>query len=353
MPIGMIALLGSGETARAGGTVFERLAAELPCPVRVSVLETPAGFETNSAQVAGRVAEFIKLRLQHVAAEVRVIPARRRGSDFSPDDPAILVPLLYSDLIFMGPGSPTYAIRQLSASLAWDLVRARHRLGAALVLASSATIAVGAWGLPVYEIFKVGEDVHAVPGLNLLKDFGLEASFVPHWNNAEGTDGLDTRRCFVGLDRFELWRRDLPAEHLTVGIDEHTWLLIDLENQRCEVGGVGGVSIVRGDEARTFATSKCFEAGELGALRMPVPSGAGIRAEAWEMIGAAAPAGADVPTDEILRLVEERRKARARRDWSASDKLRDQMGALGWQVQDTEEGEKLIKAHLGASSRRD
>jgi len=53
-------LLGSGETSLAGGRVFESLARVLPTPLRVVVLETPAGFEPNSAQVAGHVADFLQ-----------------------------------------------------------------------------------------------------------------------------------------------------------------------------------------------------------------------------------------------------------------------------------------------------
>ena len=51
---GPIALLGSGETSLAGGRVFEMIAQGLPQPLRVAILETPAGFELNSPRVAGR-----------------------------------------------------------------------------------------------------------------------------------------------------------------------------------------------------------------------------------------------------------------------------------------------------------
>ena len=60
MTLGQIAFLGSGETSLAGGRVFEALARALPQPLRIAVLETPAGFELNSHQVAGKVAEFLK-----------------------------------------------------------------------------------------------------------------------------------------------------------------------------------------------------------------------------------------------------------------------------------------------------
>ena len=87
---------------------------------------------------------------------------------FSPDEAEIVRPLLYANMIFMGPGSPTYATRQLKDSLAWEIIRARHRLGATLAFASAATISIGAWAIPVYEIYKVGEDVHTKTGLKSL-----------------------------------------------------------------------------------------------------------------------------------------------------------------------------------------
>ena len=202
MTIGQIAFLGSGETSLAGGRIFKSLAKKINDPIRIALMETPAGFELNSAQVVGKVGEFMKTRLQNYKPVVDVIPARKKGSAFSPDDPEIVKPLLYANMIFMGPGSPTFAIRQLKDSLAWDVIRARHGLGATLIFASAATISISAHALPVYEIYKVGQDVHVVDGLNLFADFGEHLSFMPHWNNAEGGADLDTSRCFVGMESF-------------------------------------------------------------------------------------------------------------------------------------------------------
>ena len=171
--------------------------------MRIAVLETPAGFELNSHQVAGKVADFLKTRLANYTPIVDVVSARKRGTPFSPDEAEIVRPLLYADMIFMGPGSPTYATRQLKDSLAWEIIRARHRLGATLAFASAATISIGAWAIPVYEIYKVGEDVHTKTGLNLFADFGMHVSLVPHWNNADGGDDLDTSRCFIGMEQFD------------------------------------------------------------------------------------------------------------------------------------------------------
>jgi len=343
MPIGQIAFLGSGETSLAGGRIFETLARNLPEQPKIALLETPAGFELNSAQVTGRVAEFMESRLQNYKPQIEVIPARKRGTDFSPDDPEILDFLLTANMIFMGPGSPTYAIRQLRDSLAWDILRARHRLGATLIFASAATISVGAWALPVYEIFKVGEDVHAVQGLDLFDDFGLTLSFIPHWNNAEGGVDLDTSRCFVGLDRFNQWCAEVPTENTTLGLDEHTGLIIDFQTGECQVHGVSSVSLVRECDPEIYATGATFPQSELGEVHIPNPAEAGIPHEVWEMVTAANQPKEEGPPEEVQSLVEKRQKARDEKNWDESDRLRDEIAELGWQVQDTPEGQKLVK----------
>lgn len=45
----------------------------------------------------------------------------------------------------------------------------------------------------------------------------------------------------------------------------------------------------------------------------------------------------------VEALLEERNKARAAKDWAGSDRLRDQIAMLGWQVKDTKDGQKLTK----------
>ncbi|HEY2979643.1 MAG TPA: hypothetical protein VGJ22_00560 [Anaerolineales bacterium] len=343
MPLGQIAFLGSGETSLAGGRIFEMLARRFQKPLRIAILETPAGFELNSDQVAGRVADFMRTRLQNYAPVIDVIPARKLGSAFSPDDPAILQPLLHADMIFMGPGSPTYAVRQLKDTLAWDLVRARHRLGATLVIASAATISVGAWVLPVYEIYKVGQDVHVVEGLNLFKDFAMDLSLIPHWNNTDGGADLDTSRCFVGMDRFAEWCNLVPAENTTVGLDEHTGLIVDLELGQCEVSGVSSVSLVRECDPHIFPSGANFDLKQLGDFKMPEPLEAGISTHAWELVTQAPPLEDETPPADVIALSEQRAAARARKDFAESDRLRDEILKTGWQVQDSKDGQKIVK----------
>lgn len=344
MTPGLVVLFGSGETSASGRRAFDWLFQRVPAPVQVSVLETPAGFQPNSAWVADQVADFLRQRLQNYKPEVTVVPARQRGTPFSPDDPAIVEPLLRSNVIFAGPGSPTYAVRQLQDSLAWHTLVARHHQGVAVVLASAMTLAASTHTLPVYEIYKAGADLHWQPGLDWFGPYGLSLIFVPHWNNAEGGVHLDTSRCFMGQERFARLLALLPAGVTVVGIDEHTALVMDLEAGNCHVVGRGGVTLVREGEQRRLPSGQTCVTAELGPFHVPEP-GIGVPPAIWDRVQAAqaeaqAPASPGPPPD-VLALAVEREAARAARDWSAADALRNQLEARGWQVRDTPTGPAL------------
>lgn len=344
MALGKIAFLGSGETSLAGGRIFEALVRGQQGPLRIALMETPAGFELNSAQVVGRVGEFMATRLQNYKPVIDVIPARKKDSRFDPNDPEIVKPLLHANMIFMGPGSPTYAIRQLKNTLAWDVIRARHRLGAALIFASAATISVGAHALPVYEIYKVGQDMHVVDGLNFFADFGLHISFTPHWNNADGGVDLDTSRCFVGMDRFAEWCKLVPDENTTVGLDEHTGIILDFEKGICEVSGISSISLVRDcdPEPEMHPSGTTFDLKNLGDIQLPDPIEKNIPPHVWDLVCNAPPLE-DSPSDEVIAIAEKRLLARGNKNWAESDQLRAEIAALGWIVQDAKDGYKLVR----------
>ncbi len=345
---GPIVLFGSGETSPSGRKIFDaifsRLAATNPraAALKVAILETPAGFELNSAQVAGRVGDFISQRLQNFNPQVKLVPARRRGTPFSPDNEAILAPLIDADLIFMGPGSPSYAVRQLDNSLAWQYLLVRHRLGAGLALASAATIAISACALPVYEIYKVGEEIHWKAGLDLLGAFGLPVVFVPHWNNTEGGEDLDTSRCFMGRERFEPLLGMLPGGQTVVGIDEKTGLLIDFDARLGTVLGSGSVTLIREDQEKRYPSGESFDLEELGEYRLP-EAGAGIAPGVWQAVleQASQRDHSNGPPKEVRELVVTREDARRRKAWAEADDLRQRIASMGWQVKDTPEGPVL------------
>jgi hypothetical protein len=345
---GLIALLGSGETSAVGGQIFEWFATRLPTPLSIRILETPAGFELNANRVAGRVAEFLNARVQNYHPDVKLIPARRRGTPNSPDAPAAIRDLLDAQMIFMGPGSPSYAVRQLQGSLAWEYIRILHRQGVAMVLASAATIAIGSLALPVYEIYKVGEDPYWKPGLDFLAPYGLDLVLIPHWNNAEGGTELDTSRCFMGRERFDLLYPQLPAGATVIGLDEHTGLIIDLAAEQCQVMGRSQVHLITMGQERVFNDGERFDIRLLGNYHPLDDEHTGIEPEVWQKVIAeraallqsvAQPLAAPAEVQELLAL---RQAARQAKNWHEADVLRDQILALGWKVVDTPQGPTLV-----------
>jgi len=375
---GPIVLFGSGETSPSGRRIFDYAMRGLPPRPKVALLETPAGFELNSPQVIGRVGDFIRQRLQNYEPQITVVPARKRGTAFSPDDPDLIAPLYEADMIFMGPGSPSYAVRQLRDSLAWYALLASHRLGATIVFASAATVSASLYAIPVYEIYKVGEELHWKDGLDFFGQYGLPLVFVPHWNNNDGGDELDTSRCFMGQPRFSELMEMIPSELTVLGIDEKTALVMDPQTCTCRVIGQGGVTILhagpvhrkavapeglngtglhevarsRQAHVHQYANGQFFSLSRIGPFRDP-QAGEGLPPEVWQRALEARQtrlgseegrALEDTPPAEVLALVNERQTARGNKDWVAADQVRQQIAALGWQIQDTSEGPKVVRS---------
>jgi hypothetical protein len=286
--------------------------------------------------VAGEVAEFITARLQNHQPEVRIIPARKKRTPFSPDDPALLKPLLDANYIFLGPGSPTYAARNLEGTLALEYLLERHRAGAVLCFASAATLAVGAKVLPVYEIFKAGSDLYWADGLNVFAAFGLELAIVPHWNNTDGGDHLDTSRCFMGRHRMDQIRQLLPASAVVLGIDEHTALIFDFQQGQGLVMGKGTVTVGSNAGEKAYSAGESFALAELGPYRLP-PNVASSRVPVRARARRPAPAPPTLPP-EVAQLIGLREDARRAQDWAEADALRQQIADLGFEVEDTRQG---------------
>lgn len=335
---GSVVIFGSGETAPASRQVYAWLLGQLQPPVRLSVLETPAGFEPNSAQTAGRVADFLAAQFSQRDLQIDVVPARQRGTRFSPDAPDVVAPLYGANLFHLGAGSPTYAVRQLQDSLAWHVLQARHRMGAAVVFASAGAIASGVSALPVYEIFKVGADLHWQPGLDFFGPFGLSLAIVSHWNNRAGGADLDTSRCFMGRARFARLQALLPPATVVLGVDEHTALLISMADGCCRVAGLGSVNVVRAGEVERFDAGAEFALERLGPFRS-LPPEAGLPAGVWRQVINAAELA--VPDAEVQGLVAHREQLRAARDWAGADQVRHQLQAQGWRVDDTPTGPRV------------
>jgi len=133
-------------------------------------------------------------------------------------------------------------------------------------------LTVGRFTLPVYEIYKVGQDLHWIDGLDLLGRFGLDLVVVPHWNNAEGGTH-DTRFCFMGAARFDALVAMLPQEVPILGLDEHTACILDLAADQAEVKGIGGITLRTPDGAMTVQSGDRFDLSVLReGLITPDPS---------------------------------------------------------------------------------
>ena len=383
---GIIVLFGSGETSSSGRKVFEEVFNQLPPAPRVALIETPAGFELNSAQVIGRIGEFLAHRLQNYQPQITIIPARMRGTPLSPDNESVVSPILESDLIFMGPGSPSYAVRQLKASLAWDYLIARHRLGALIVLASSAVVAFSTYSLPVYEIYKVGEDLHWKPGLDFFKSYGLPIVFIPHWNNHDGGEELDTSCCFMGRIRFDELICMLPPDLPVVGIDEKTAMIIDVNTGVCRVVGQGKVTMIHTNHVHESPASALeelgfdkltvshpghyhiFHQGESFLLddccsddrfqtvqdlpekvwTQALECDKRIKNERLKLFlkGPTEIAVLDLPED-VQELIRQREAARLNKDWSASDLFRSELQDRGYKILDTPDGPRIERINPG------
>lgn len=259
---GTVTLMGSGELTRPMSKVHRRVASAIQGRARAVILDTPAGFELNADEIAERARAYVT---EYVGLPCSIASFRSSESATRQEIESALRKLKRSDYIFAGPGSPTYAVRNWRNTPVFDLVARRIGEGAHLVLASAAAIAVGRYTLPVYEIYKVGEDPHWVEGLDLLAPYGLDLAIVSHWNNAEGGT-FDTRYCYMGQPRFDLLERLLPDSTAVLGIDEYTACIVDLGAGECRVMGAGEVTARRAGQESKFEAGTSFS---LDLLRGP------------------------------------------------------------------------------------
>ncbi|MCX5899997.1 MAG: hypothetical protein NTX06_04565 [Proteobacteria bacterium] len=256
---GIIVLMGSGELTSTMVEVHKDLLGRLGPAARAVFLDTPAGFQLNTDQLSQKAVDYFKTHVQR-ELEVASLKAYDAGRTYGAEK--AFQTLRLADFVLIGPGSPTYAVRHWSQSPVPDILKRRIGDGACLIAASAAALTVGRFTLPVYEIYKVGEDLHWVEGLNLLGQFGINAAVIPHWNNAEGGTH-DTRFCYMGEPRFRQLEKMLPPESLVIGLDEHTACIMDLERDEAQVKGIGRVIVRTRTMEATFSKGERFSLGLL------------------------------------------------------------------------------------------
>ena len=248
----ILTIMGSGETAPTMVSTHRKLTALLPKPVKAVLLDTPYGFQENAPELATRAVEYfrnsvnidiavaglVRLHDTHIAADaVQIERGLRAISD--------------ATYIFAGPGSPTYALRQWSGSAIASNIIDKLKNGGIVTFASAAALTLGKVTVPVYEVYKVGQDVQRLDGLDVLSAIGINAAVIPHYDNAEGGNH-DTRFCYLGETRLRMFEKMLDDDTYVLGIDEHTGLVIDLDASVAKVVGNGTVTLRLRDDSYIY-----------------------------------------------------------------------------------------------------
>jgi len=333
---GKIVLMGSGELTATMVEVHKALLDQLPGSPQASFLDTPAGFQLNVDQISQKAVEYFRKNVQYPLT-VSSFKSRENATEI--EAAQAFQRLRQSAYILIGPGSPTYAVSQWIGSPVPEIFAQCVKNGGCLAAASAAALTVGRFTLPVYEIYKVGQKLHWVEGIDILGEFGLDLVVIPHWNNAEGGTH-DTRFCFMGATRFEKLVALLAERVPVFGLDEHTACILNLETEEAEVKGIGTVTLKRDDREATFKSGDRFP---LDILR-----GASVDPD-WNSETAATPqrqkfnAGIqDVFWDRIHSLEAGFHNGLARHDAGESTNALLELDRNIWQAQIELENEELV-----------
>jgi hypothetical protein len=304
----ILTIMGSGETtptmSRVHRAVIDRLGER---PVPAVILDTPYGFQENAADITARTIEYFAAT---VGAPFTVASFLSADADALTRETA-LVRIREARLVFTGPGSPSYALRQWAGSEIPRLLADKLSRGGAVTMASAAALTLGRFTIPVYEIYKVGEAPRWLEGLDLLTPLGLPVAVVPHYDNAEGGNH-DTRFCYLGERRLRMLEAELPADAFILGVDGHTALVLDLDAGSGSVLGLGTVTVRKDGRSTVFAAGSEVSIAELVSAAhgsapapvlapVPAPAPSSSRGSGVAVIDAAAPA-TGLLRDEVARL---------------------------------------------------
>jgi cyanophycinase-like exopeptidase len=236
----VLAIMGSGETAPTMAKVHRALIVRLAdAAAPATLIDTPYGFQENADELSQRIVAYFAESVGHA---LTVASYRSREVDALQAATALAY-VREARYILAGPGSPSYALRQWADGPIPGALAAKLRAGGIVTVASAAALTIGVVTVPVYEIYKAGDDPAWLEGLDLLGEAtGLRAAVVPHYDNAEGGTH-DTRFCYLGERRLRLLEQALPAGAFVLGVDGHTALVLDLDGGTASVAGLGSVTV--------------------------------------------------------------------------------------------------------------
>ncbi|HEV3267915.1 MAG TPA: hypothetical protein VGZ68_05890 [Acidimicrobiales bacterium] len=359
MSSGVLAILGSGETAPGMTKVHREILAPLT-PLDAVNLDTAYGFQLNVPQMSEKLEEYFNISLQTKLTTLH-FASYNRASEL--ERTLFKQQVRQANYVFAGPGSPTYALAQwFPLHFGDDLLDVLDH-GGTLCFASAAALTLGAFTAPIYEVYKVGvEGPQWREGLNVLAAFGLNCVVIPHFDNNEGGN-YDTRYCYLGEKRLLELEGLLPEGVATLGVDEHTAVILDLSNDTVTVKGrsngywrLNGETTVLAnatttslDDLRTIAPTRSHAApiAQTSAATGPVALGelaanggaSGLEALA-QLVQLATTGGEGFidPTPLVEGVLAARVSARANAHYELADELRDALVKAGIDVQDTPEG---------------
>ena len=254
----ILAIMGSGETSPTMVKTHRQLIGRLSQPNAV-VLDTPYGFQENAPELALRAVEYFDVSVNTAISPLGL--TRMIGADALAVQQGLSA-LTDADYVFAGPGSPTYALRQWKNTQVSHILHEKLQRGGIVTFASAAALTLGTRTVPVYEIYKCGEEPYWLEGLNLLGEFGIPAVVIPHYNNAEGGHH-DTRFCYLGETRLNMLEQQLDDGEYVLGVDEHTGIVIDLNERTAEVVGNGVVTLRVKGNSTTFASGEVLSLEQL------------------------------------------------------------------------------------------
>jgi len=358
MNSGVLAILGSGETAPGMTKVHRELFKRHGRDFRAVNLDTAYGFQENVPEMTEKLLGYFDTSL-HVVLKALHFPSYEKATEI--DRAIFKQEVREADYVFAGPGSPSYAIGQwLPLEVNRDLLTVLNS-GGTLCFSSAAAATLGAFSPPIYEIYKVGSGLYWNDGLDLMSIFGLSCVVIPHFDNQEGSN-YDTSCCYLGLRRLELMEGLLPETVATLGVDEHTALVFESENDTVRVlGRSNGYWRLHG-EVRTLENGSTIRLEELrtSEVRTPrvTPRESSLSSAPEDLAGRVLQGGED-GLDALAQLVRRsntgtdgfidpkslvdgvlaaRDSARSAGQYALADQLRDALLSAGIEIHDGPQG---------------
>lgn len=358
MASGVLAILGSGEIAPSMTKVHRELLARLD-PARAVSVDTAYAFQENVPQMSEKLESYFAVSLQ---TELTTLHFAHYEQSTDIERALIKQHVREANYVFAGPGSPSYALAQWTPlGFGSDLLDVLDADGT-LCISSAAALTLGAFTAPVYEIYKVGAEPYWLAGLNIVAALGLSCVVIPHFDNNEG-ENYDTRFCYLGERRLTRLEGELPEGVATLGIDEHTALIIDRKSDTVTVKGRSNGYWRLNGEIRVLANDTTTPLDNLRQNTVPVTPaprnapttvtneplalaeivgrGGAEATEALARLVTLAVAGGEGhidPTSLVDGVLTARRDAREQGQYQLADQLRDSLVRAGIDVHDGPEG---------------